>query len=312
MNRDVFFSYVRSAPFGGRISTSQFAGLTAILDKWDNSTFTDVRWLAYMLATVFHETNAKMQPVVENLNYTTAARIREVWPSRFPTLVSAQPFVKNAKALANKVYNGQMGNREGSNDGWDYRGRGLPQLTGRNMYAKFGIAGNPEWALEPKRSIDILFRGMIEGLYTGRKLSQYFNATTDDRIGARAIVNGKDKAALIAGYHRNILDAIQAAIKAAETGKVPATVEPQDSKPDDIVPAKSGSLWSAVLGLFGGGGVATGQIIGSVNNIWAFLAVLMLIGGAGVLIWLIMSGRLQILRPQAVARMVEPTPEAAP
>ena len=90
----------------------------------------------------------------ENLNYSKAARIAQVWPSRF-TAASAAPYVMNARALANKVYNGRMGNRVGSSDGYDYRGRGLIQITGRDGYRSVGkIAGldlekNPALANEP-------------------------------------------------------------------------------------------------------------------------------------------------------------------
>lgn len=315
INRTVFFSYVRAAPFGGRLEQSQVDGLNAILDEWERRQLRNLDWLAYMLATVRHETDAKMQPVEESLYYTTAARIKAVWPSRFPTVASAQPFVKNPKALANKVYNGRMGNRTGSNDGWDYRGRGLPQITGHDMYEKFGIVGNPDAALQLAKSVQILFDGMIGGLYTGKKLSDYFTDTSSDPVKARAIVNGTDSASLIANYFRNFRDAIDAAVKAAVTGDIPAKVDPKDAKPDDVTPAKSGSFWTILIGFFGGGtGAVTAgsQLIGSVNNGWAFLAlislVLILLGG-GALAYLIWSGRLKLLQPHAAALTVDASPE---
>ena len=71
------------------------------------------------------------------MNYTTAVRIAAVWPSRF-TPESAEPFVRNPKALANKVYNGRMGNVTGTDDGYNFRGRGLLQITGRESYEHIG------------------------------------------------------------------------------------------------------------------------------------------------------------------------------
>lgn len=71
----------------------------------------------------------------ENLNYS-AARLTQVWPKRFPSIEAAQPYAKNPKALANKVYNGRMGNRPNSNDGWDYRGSGGLQHTGRSEFER--------------------------------------------------------------------------------------------------------------------------------------------------------------------------------
>jgi putative chitinase len=313
MNRKTFYSYVRTAPFGGSLEQSQVDGMNAILDAWERSGLTDDRWLAYMLATVRWETNSKMQPVEENLNYTTAERIREVWPKRFTTLASARPYVRNPKELANKVYNGRMGNRAGTDDGWNYRGRGLPQLTGRSMYERFGIASNPSKALDLKTSVRILFDGMTQGLYTGVKLSDCFNDTIDDPIKARSIINSdrKKNGKIIADSYRNILDAI----KAARKSYVPVRVEPGDDKPDDIQPVKSASFWTILAGLFGGGsGVATfsSQVIGSVNNGWALLALLsmlLILASGGVFAWMVYSGRLQILRPSAVARKVYASPE---
>src|SRR6266516_4516276 len=81
--------------------------------------------IAHVMAQISHECGAG-HDVVENLNYT-ASRMTQVWPSRFPTVSSAVPYANNPKALANKVYNGRMGNRAGSDDGWNFRGRGGSQ-----------------------------------------------------------------------------------------------------------------------------------------------------------------------------------------
>lgn len=91
----------------------------------------------HFLAQVLHETGG-LRLLVENLNYS-AARLMAVWPTRFPTLESAEPFAHNSRALANKVYGGRMGN-DGPNDGWRFIGRGLLQLTGREHYARVGQA----------------------------------------------------------------------------------------------------------------------------------------------------------------------------
>lgn len=74
---------------------------------------------------------------VENLNYS-AQRLTQVWPSRFPSIEDATPYAHNQKALADKVYNGRMGNVMGTDDGYNFRGGGPIQLTGRSAYAAFG------------------------------------------------------------------------------------------------------------------------------------------------------------------------------
>lgn len=93
--------------------------------------------LEHFLAQVLHETGG-LRFLVENMNYS-AKRLTEVWPSRFQTLESAQPFAHNSRALANKTYGGRNGNFD-INDGWRYIGRGLLQLTGRDNYARVGKA----------------------------------------------------------------------------------------------------------------------------------------------------------------------------
>ena len=93
---------------------------------------------AHVMAQISHECGAGRE-LVENLNYT-AARMMRVWPKRFPTPAMAAPYAGNPRALANKVYNGRMGNAAGSDDGWNFRGRGASQTTGREGYARLAKA----------------------------------------------------------------------------------------------------------------------------------------------------------------------------
>lgn len=93
------------------------------------------RDLVPFLANTLHET-ANLEQLVENLNYS-AARLMQVWPSRFPTLDSTVGFANNPEALANKVYAGRMGNTA-PGDGWLFRGRGIPQITGHDNYTFVG------------------------------------------------------------------------------------------------------------------------------------------------------------------------------
>jgi len=284
MNKTTFFAYARRAPFGGRLSQAQVDGTNAIITEAWRRKVPDNQ-LAYILATVFHETGGKMQPVVENLNYTTAAQIKKTWHSRFPSIASAQPYVRNPQALANKVYGGRMGNNT-QNDGWLYRGRGLPQITGKENYKKFGIADNPDAALRLDTAIRILFEGMVEGKFTGRKLSDYFSPQKADPEGARRVVNGTDKASLIAGYYRNFLDSLTAAreLKAANA---------EEAKPDDEPLLKDKTVQTIIAA--GGGTFVTG-LIGAVSNPWAFatVALIAVMAGAGWYLW--HSGRLELRR----------------
>ncbi len=92
-----------------------------------------------------------------------------------------------------------LGNKT-KEDAWNFRGRGLVQITGRTNYERFGIQDNPDLALDPTMAVEIIFAGMNRGIFTGKKLSHYINSTEVDYYNARRIVNGLDKAELIAGY----------------------------------------------------------------------------------------------------------------
>lgn len=100
--------------------------------------------LVGFFANTIHETGG-YRLLSEDLHYTTAASICRTWPSRFPAYESAQPFVRDAYALAEHVYGGRMGNRPaGSGDGFNFRGAGCYQTTGaNNMRLLVPILGVP-------------------------------------------------------------------------------------------------------------------------------------------------------------------------
>jgi len=83
----------------------------------------------------------------EGISYS-AERLMVVWPSRVPTLATAQRYARNPQALANNVYAGRMGNTQ-PGDGWLYRGRGLKQLTGKTNYAAYLMASGVDCLSAP-------------------------------------------------------------------------------------------------------------------------------------------------------------------
>lgn len=73
----------------------------------------------------------------ENLYYTSAKRLMQVWPSRFKTEAAAKPYVRNPEKLANNVYASRLGNGPpSSGDGWRYRGSGMKQTTGKYNFGE--------------------------------------------------------------------------------------------------------------------------------------------------------------------------------
>lgn len=89
---------------------------------------------AHLLGQASHESGGFTR-VCESLYYSSPDRIRKVWPTRFKTVADAEPYARNPKALADKVYSNRMGN--GENEGSVFIGRGFLQLTGKDNYRSF-------------------------------------------------------------------------------------------------------------------------------------------------------------------------------
>jgi putative chitinase len=113
--------------------------------------------VAHAMAQFSHECGAGNE-VVENLNYSAQGLIN-TWPRRF-NASTATAFAHNQQKIANEVYNGRMGNRTGTDDGWNFRGRGGSQVTGREGYSKLGqkvgldLIVDPELVNDPKHFLE--------------------------------------------------------------------------------------------------------------------------------------------------------------
>jgi putative chitinase len=88
------------------------------------------------LANVLEESD-EFRFYTENLNYT-AKRLMETWPKRFPDMAEAAQYANKPQALAEKVYGMRkdLGNTQ-AGDGWNFRGSGPIQMTGRSNFAAF-------------------------------------------------------------------------------------------------------------------------------------------------------------------------------
>jgi putative chitinase len=101
---------------------------------------------------------------VENLNYS-ASRLQVVFPTHFRG-VNLASYAHQPEKIANRVYANRMGNGdEASGDGWNFRGRGGIQRTGRSNYKRLQEAAGwsaltfPGLVADPKFSFasDALF-----------------------------------------------------------------------------------------------------------------------------------------------------------
>lgn len=180
-----FFDTVRKSLHLGTITQSQVDGWKSLLAAVPADF--PVEWTAYCLATAYHETAATMQPIEE--------------------------------------YGRGAGKAYGAADpatGQRYFGRGYVQLTWKANYAKateklharghtgVDFVNRPAEVMRPDYAALILFIGMKEGWFTGKKLGHYFGDGKNDPVNARRIVNGTDKAAKIARDHAVCLAALKA------------------------------------------------------------------------------------------------------
>ena len=180
-----FFDHMRSGPpLGPTLSQGEVAGCERILAACAAAGF-PLAWAAYALATSVHETAGTLAPVRE--------------------------YGKGA----GKVYG-----KPGRNGGQIAYGRGDVQLTWDENYERAdrelalngALVADYDLALDPKVSARVLVAGMEGGWFTGKGLRLFLPqiARREQFVAARKIVNGTDKAELIAGYAQTFQAALQA------------------------------------------------------------------------------------------------------
>lgn len=178
-DRVQFFNKLRTSLFTS-FTQLQVDSINAILDECELQGVTDKKHVAYILATPYHECYNPKTPE------TRLTPIKE-----FGSLAYLQ----------NKPY-------------WPYIGRGFSGCTWLDNYKKtqkylktrgidIDLVNNPDLLLNVKYSAMAHVYAMRVGMYTGKKLSDF---TTF--VPMRAIINGTDKASLIASYANGFLTAL--------------------------------------------------------------------------------------------------------
>jgi LysM repeat protein/predicted chitinase len=190
-NRKKFFTAYRE--IFGSLRQHQVNGLSSLLMSFEqDKDITNLQYMAYMLATVKHETANRFQPITEYGG-------RSYFSKYDPILANT------SRRRARAKRNGNI--RRG--DGYKYRGRGFVQITWKNNYQKLGdalgydLVNNPEKALDPVIAYKIMSYGMRKGVFTGRRLSHYISSDHTDYKNARKIINGLDKARLVQRHAEN-------------------------------------------------------------------------------------------------------------
>lgn len=158
----------------GKLSQKQVEGFEAMFNEFEKRQLSDIRFLAYILATTWHETAKTMQPIEEYGKGKGKSYEGKYYGRGYVQLTWLDNY-KKATAKNNK--------------GWNF-------------------ILNPELALQVEPAIWICFEGMLNGWFTGKKLNDYFNNKKNDAVNARRIINGTDCAHLILELYNKFLKSI--------------------------------------------------------------------------------------------------------
>jgi putative chitinase len=108
MNRANFFAAVRTSVFGGKLLQPHVNGTEAILDAVGTFGVSDLRMVAYILATPMIETGSSFVPIIENRNYSVDG-LGATFPKYF-TASQAAAYARRPQRNANRAYANRMGN----------------------------------------------------------------------------------------------------------------------------------------------------------------------------------------------------------
>lgn len=176
----------------GKLSQSQVDAINFIVEAMDKDKSITYPQGAYILATTWHETATTMLPIAE---YGKGkGRTYGRWYKNSKDQVYTFKDSSGTTVYLQSDYPNL------------YYGRGYVQLTWWVNYEKASeklkrdFLNNPDDVMQIEHATNILLLGMKDGWFTGRKLSDYINQSKKDYVNARKIINGMDKASLIAGY----------------------------------------------------------------------------------------------------------------
>ena len=168
-----------------KVLTSITSGLTITMVKYEINTKLRI---CHFLAQMLHE-SGNLQHLHENLNYS-AEGLNKTFHKYFPTLESATSYARNQEKIANKVYSNRMGNGdELSGDGYNFRGRGGFQTTGKDNYSLLSKDTGIDFINHPELLETYKYAILSAGYFwNSHKLN--IKADKDDVVGITQIING--------------------------------------------------------------------------------------------------------------------------
>lgn len=185
--------------FSSRINPDLLNALISNESFFEDASINTKLRVAHFFAQVATETGGIVS-IAENMNYSVERLLKvfsrdRVTEAEARRLVAISPREAKERAIANWVYGEILENRgRNTDDGWNYRGSGFLQLTGRGNFQerqdeleKFGIriniVDNPELARQP-------YEGVVTstGYWKGRNINSA--ADRNDSLRVRILVNG--------------------------------------------------------------------------------------------------------------------------
>ena len=142
---------------------------------------------SHFLAQIMHE-SASFGVMTENLNYS-ADGLLKIFPKYF-NADNAASHARNPQMIANRVYCNRLGNGDtASGDGWNYRGRGFIQLTGKDNYAKFALSVGKSLE-DTVKYLETVEGALASAAWFWKTRNINAKADADDITGVTKLVNG--------------------------------------------------------------------------------------------------------------------------
>ncbi len=152
--------------------------------------------IVHLMAQISHECGEGSE-MTESLNYTPAVLLKQ-WPKHFlPAQAMAYgrtaDHPANQKMIGELAYGGRMGNAPApAEDGYNYRGRGLIQTTGKAGYAKLAelthldLLNSPQLINDPSHALECAVAEFVNYKADEEMLTY---CEHDDLLAVSALIN---------------------------------------------------------------------------------------------------------------------------
>lgn len=187
-----YYLEINKTLYNGKLSDKQIAVMEVFFTMFKELNIIDIRYIASTFGNIYHETDTTFMPIEEygkgkSKPYGKKIKYNKSTYNTPDKIFFGRGFTQNTWY---EIYETLTKEAKNQGKGWDF-------------------LNNPELLLEIEPSAWATIVAMTKGLYTGKKLSNYFNTTTCDFKNARRIINGLDRAELVEQYSIKFYKALQ-------------------------------------------------------------------------------------------------------